>query len=77
MIKKPAMLALVLMVPVAAWSADPPKDDKAGKDGKRPWPPQKVPKVIDNSAPERVGRKTQAERAKEAGEKPKAGDKKK
>ncbi|NBQ86052.1 MAG: hypothetical protein EBU07_00985 [Betaproteobacteria bacterium] len=61
---------------MAAWlaspalAADPPKDDKAKKEEKRPWPPQKVPKVIDETKPERVGRKTQDERAAEKKEKP-------
>lgn len=77
MLLKIVMAAAALIVPAAAFAADPPKDDKAKKEEKRPWPPQKVPKVIDNSSPEKIGRKTQAERAKEAADKPKTGDKKK
>jgi len=55
---------------IPALAADPPKNEKAGKDEKRPWPPQKVAKVIDQTKPERVGRKTQDERAAEKKDKP-------
>lgn len=68
-------MAVCLAAP--AFAADPPKDDKAKKDDKRPWPPQKVPKVIDESKPERLGRKTQDERAAEKKDKAAEAGKKK
>jgi len=73
--KKFVALILAAGMSVTALAADPPKDDKANADEKatkpekRPWPPQKVPKVIDQSKPEPVGRKTQDERAAEKREK--------
>ena len=67
--KKLVALILAAGMSVTALAADPPKEDKANKDEKRPWPPQKVPKVIDQSKPEPVGRKTQDERAAEKREK--------